>query len=291
MRVGVVGNCQSGVMASLLTAMLPDTEIVHHSITQPKEAYGDMAADLATCDVIISQFVSPEYGPLSTKALTDAPNRLIMVPNLAFTGFFPDITYLFNQTGAFISPAGFYHSKIIIASFMLGLTPARTAKLFNAYIYHQLGYFDEFDMAEEHFESTAANCGFTLRVKDLMHKGVFMHTINHPALSATESLTLEAAEIAGLSPRTDYAPLTDVMIEDTIWPVYPEIASRIGLSEGSMIFRMSVPMAHNRAREITLEEMIEVSFSVYSAQRDDIDYAPIQKIANTIGSLLCGSYA
>lgn len=292
MKIGIVGNCQSGVMAQWLNRMLPDHEIVHHSIARPVETYGPASEELAGCDLIISQPIGPEQGPLETDVLRDSGPRFILVPNLAFTGFQPDMGYIhYDDRGIVVSPVGAYHSRIVSACFHIGLGPIRTAKMFNSYIFEILGYFDEYDKARLNFEEAMAAQNLAVDIRKLSERGVFMHTLNHASAFANRVISFEAARKGGLAPLSDIEDIADEMLDDTVWPVYPQIANRLGIDGASMIFTRSAHLATDgRTRQIDLERMIEESFEIYARDKARIDFSATYRDAEILRAAIRRKY-
>ncbi len=292
MRIGVLGNCQGTLIARWLRVMLPDDEIVPHHIAMMPENYGPAAEDLRRCDAIISQFVGYNMGPIATEALRGAGPRFVLVPNLTFTGFQPDMAYLSHCDGANAgSPVGVYHSRIIVAGFLLGLDAGRIRSLFNSYVYHILGYFDEFAKAEAYFDHAAAACGFAVRTRGLMAAGPFMHSINHANVDTGKAITREAALLAGASPKDEVATIEDEMALDTVWPFYPELAARVGLAGAGTDFLRHANFSAHLVRKIDLGTMIEESLSAYTAMSDTLDFKPFAPPAAVLRQTLKASYA
>lgn len=292
MRIGIVGNCQSNVTARWLIEMLPDHEVAHHSIAKPAETYEPASLDLAGCDVIISQWIGPDYGPLESAVLSKSGPLFVQVPNLVFTGFQPDMAYLnYREGGTVPSPLGAYHSRITAACFYIGLGPIRTKTLFNSFIYSQLGYFDEFDKARLNLEEAMGSCGLSISTADLMERGVFMHTINHADVFANRVLAAEAARKAGLTPLTEIEDISDELSEDAIWPIYPQIARHIGIHKGDMTYQRAAHMGRDGSpRELSLAQLIERSFEIYDRDRATIDFEPIHRDAEIIKSAVRKQY-
>ncbi|KRB81299.1 hypothetical protein ASE00_15010 [Sphingomonas sp. Root710] len=292
MRIGIVGNCQSNVMARWLEQMLPGHTIVHHSIAKPAETYGPAARDLGNCDAIISQWIGPGHGPLESAVLRLSSPAFIQVPNLVFTGFQPDMVYLHDREGNVLpSPLGAYHSRIVAACFYLGLGPIRTKSLFNSYIYGQLGYFDEFAKARLNLDDALDGCGLPISTADLVEQGAFMHTINHANISANRLVTAAAVRKVGLTPLTDIEDISDELLEDTVWPIYPPVARQIGVGDGSMTYQRPAHMVgEGQPRELSLDQLIERSFEIYGRDKTIIDFDPVHNDGQIIKSAIKKKY-
>lgn len=270
MRVAVLGGCQAHGIAQALLAMLPEAEVEsfeavvirHHG----KEA--EAAASLAGYDVVFTQDLDPGFGPIGTAALQAARPRVHRIPLLAFPGYQPDLVYLGIDGQNFGSPLGAYHSAIIAAAWKLGVAEADVAQLFNRLTYQRLGYFEAFGKARTLLLQMLASYGLEMEAAfERWHaRGCFMHTINHPKAFALAGLAHAAAAQAGLlGPEAPVVePPFDHLANDTIWPVYPELAEPLGLP-GSLLFKRinrGVEPGPN-SQIITLPRLIRESYAMY----------------------------
>jgi len=272
--------------------MRPDDEIVYHGLGRTMEAYIEAGKDLALCDLVISQAVGAGHGPIESAILAESVPRLLIVPNLVFTGFQPDMTYLYHDNGCIVvSPVGAYHSRIIAACYSLGLGPIRTRKMFNTYVFELLDFFSEFHKARLNLEESMASQGLDLDLDGLFASGPFMHTINHANGFANRQLASSALRKVGLAPRENVPEIRDELLDDTVWPVYPEIAARLNLSGLEDRFLKSVHLAtgEGASRVLTLDDMVERSFDIYK-RCSDIDFSPVQSDAQRLRNALKRKY-
>ncbi|MDQ6926973.1 MAG: GSCFA domain-containing protein, partial [Candidatus Eremiobacteraeota bacterium] len=99
--------------------------------------------------------------------------------------------------------------------------------------------------------------------------GAFMHSANHPALPVIADIARALAKRAKLSTLID-APeyyLNDPMLEKGVWPVYPEIADRLGVP-GGYAFKAAQPPGAD-ATLFGLDEFIARSFEAYASMQSD----------------------
>ena len=124
-------------------------------------------------------------------------------------------------------PLGSYHSALATAAWFEGLPESRAAGLFNAYAYAKLGYFDAFEAGASYLKSAAMVdydlTGWTRRDR------VFMHTINHPSIELSAEIARQALDRLGLHRLAAIGLPRDPLAEGVIWPLYPEIAERLGI--------------------------------------------------------------
>ena len=259
LKLAVVGNCQALGVAQCLSLLLPRAEVTGVSwatIISPQHAE-PVAKALESCDLVLSQVTHQDrYGALRADALSGRLERLFYFPRIAFTGFHPDLIGM----AAVKSPLGGAHSALILAGHGLGLPGERIAELFNAYVYARLGYFEEYAKAEAYLIESVRQTELELTedMADWGRQGAFVHTPTHPAIRVLRSMARALCVRTGLDIEGAGEP-PDALLESVIWPVYPEIAKRLGVA-GSLAF--NPPGAE--AAPIDLHRMIDGSLRVYA---------------------------
>lgn len=270
LRIAVLGNCQAVTLARRLERLCPQAEVITVSwarVASPERAEA-IADEVVRCDVVLTQPLDkPAYGPLRSDSLIGrAAGRVQLWPRLYFTGLHPDVVSADKSQGLG-APFGSNHSALIMAGYALGFGPARTAELFNAYAYGVLGYFDEFAKAEAFMADSARAVGLEFRpLLDRWRGRVSFHVPHHPVAALIEDLAVLLCDALGLSRQVAAEPTRDAFANyRNEWPVYPEIARRLGM-EGSLVFRR-----HAAPREIDLEQTIALFHEGYAvAGRADV---------------------
>lgn len=283
MIVGVIGNCQARELTKCFQRHYSDLEVRCY-FSGYEEDRQRVDAEVASLDVVISQWFPDDFPILGTSVLRERSKSFISVPMFSFTGFHPDITYLKENGADFASPVGAYHSRIVAGSYALGLAEKRVGRLFNRFIYQGLGYFDELPKASARFNQVHEKVGFKLSTKSFSVP--FMHTVNHPTGLAISLLTKELAEKIGLdtdgwSTEADIAE--DGLADDTVWPIYPELARAFG-GEGSTSFQITNRKPNITKNPLSLEEFIAGSYEIY-AQRQ-MDQKPIEATVRFLSSVV-----
>jgi len=283
MIVGVIGNCQARELTKCFQRHYPDLEVrcYFSGYEEDRQRVDD---EVASLDVVISQWFPDDFPILSTSKLRERAKSFISVPLFSFTGFHPDITYLKENGADFASPVGAYHSRIVAACYALGLPERRVARLFNKYVYQGLGYFDELPKAAARFDQVHEKAGFRLSTKSFSVP--FMHTINHPTGLAISTLTQELADKMGLDTAGWDAQVDvheDGLADDTVWPIYPELARVVG-GEGSTAFKITNKKPNVTKNPLDLEDFIAGSYEVYS--RRQMDTKPIEATIRFLGSVI-----
>jgi hypothetical protein len=259
-RVAVIGNCQALGLAHTLRWLCPDLEVEasNWSFVSGPEAADALASHICGHDIVISQITSqPAYSELRTWRLRTRARRLAIYPKVAFTGFHPDLIRLHDV----LSPLRDRHSTLIVAAFLLGLPPARAEDLFNAYVYAVAGFFEEYAKAEAYLIQSLSHSDVALAdgLAQWTARGVFVHVPNHPTNWAILDMAQSLARSLGLDVRPPDGLPSDMFAQSAVWPVYPELARRIGVA-GSLRFKPPGP----GAVPIELDEMIERSYLAYA---------------------------
>ena len=232
-RLAVIGNCQAYAVAACLRRLAPEAEVRAMSVGEldPGEDTAPIADRLSAFDAVVGQPLGSKYGALASAALIRSTRRLEPFPRIHFTGFHPDLL-----------PAGVYprgmHSKLVLAGWAMGLPKARVEELFNAYVYGVLGYFDEYAKSEAHHLEQAGKIGFELEplMDSWRGAGPFVHVHVHPTLRVCWAIAERLASSLGLSANSKDPDIDDPLEPLGVWPVYPEIARRVGVA-GSLTFK------------------------------------------------------
>ncbi len=206
---------------------------------------------------------------MTAARIAAAARVYVPVPLILFPAFHPDIVYIFHEGRNPGSPMGDYHSALIVYGFARGFSVDAILSLFRAEVFARVGYLDGWFDSRDALLAMSRAHGRDLDglFAGWMRRGCFMHTINHPKLFVMEDLARDALRRAGLPARTASceAYLPDPL-SGGVWPVYPEIAARIGLT-GSTTFkppRGGFDFLADAARCLELRAMVEGSLSIYA---------------------------
>ncbi len=270
MKIAVLGKCIVGSFGLALQQMCERDEV--HAFQVSAVARADRIAEIAAfvdgCDVVFTQLIGGRFGPLATAALQARHPRVRRFPEIVFTGFHPDCTYLSLAGRQYPSPIASYHSEIAVAAFSLGMGVEEALAFYNAETYRALGHFEEFAKARIFLGKTMLADGLDIgRFWDVwMSHAPFMHTVNHPKWAVVAELARELAVEQGLVPRGTPLPATalDFLIANPVWPVYPEIAEACGIRGGRLFKADGLPDLGTGGRVfLTLEEFLQGSFALY----------------------------
>jgi hypothetical protein len=222
--------------------------------------YTDVGAFAGPDDVVFRQ--------RDKRVMSDAPRRYreLLYPRIWFNGFHPDVVSVPGPPGPVSAPLGADHSSLVLYAWHRGMTVAETAKLFVEPVFAALGFLDCWGAAKRAMLEEGEFVGFSLdgifaRVE---RQGCFMRTPAHPALIVSAEIARALSRRAGL-PISLAAPelyLEDAMIHIGVWPVYPEIARRLGLA-GGYAFKPAQPPSPSPVL-FDLHQFIERSFEAYA---------------------------
>jgi hypothetical protein len=193
----------------------------------------------------------------------------ITYPAIGFTGWHPDLEYVYSNDKTVAPFDADYSSSLIFYGFMKGLTEAQTLALFNGDMFERLGFYSAWDISRDFLLNHFAESGMPLDgVFDRWAvEGPFMHSFNHPKLRVVKHVAEKLVEKIGLE-KTSGDPLlyiSDALMHGPVWPIYPPIADRRG-GTGSYCFKLGDRTAEifEISPYVGLEQMISVSYAEYS---------------------------
>ncbi|SFV08284.1 hypothetical protein SAMN02799631_04706 [Methylobacterium sp. 174MFSha1.1] len=290
LRIGFIGSCQVAGMKATAEKLLPSALIdaQHIHVTMRPE---DVREHVRHFDVVITQVGDGDADMpyLRASSLTSPTLKAVYLPTFVFSGLHPDMAYIADHGKVVHGAHSDMHSIIGAACFLAQLSEARAAKLFNKYIFAELGYFAEYEVSYRFMRETYAAAGYDvdgLVERLLAESGAFMHTINHPSIQIIAELTTQALKKAGIV-APDVAVPTDVhdaLKEHFVGPVFPPLARSIGLAGSTTYLK---PAQSGDDREIGLEEYLKRSYEIYrSVDRETIAQGRIREAFGTIGALV-----
>lgn len=244
MKIYVAGNCQSFVLASLLEAA---TGIPAELLTRHRET------PLEPERIIFAQ-------PQCRNWLGEDAH---WYPRIAMAGFHPDIVQG-KQYGGAESPLREYCSTLVLKAWCESIPVQAVPTLFNESVFERLGFFEFFEAATAQLLEEGRAAGFPLEefLARWRAQGCFMHTDNHPKVGVMADIA--HALLAKMD--LDWKPVenpVDIQARGCGWPVYPEIAARLGIA-GSYAFRMHT---NDGGRILDLKEFVEQSYEMFAEQR------------------------
>lgn len=250
-KIAIIGNCQSdGIAAAFEMLTGVKVEPTRLALKRGQTTIKEIAAnfDLLFCSIHNASHISrliPTIGYLP----------------ITFSGFHPD-DVTFHGPRDIRSPLGNNHSAIVLWSFLNGLTTDQAISLFTGDVFSHLGYYDTFEVAKRYLLREFAAIEFPLDAavdKWIARGSPFMHVPLHPKGFVLADLAAMLAQRIGLpitgSVPDDFDPLSHA----ARWPVYPEIAERLGMIRlGDYWFDRKGKFAGN------LKVFVEKSYAAYA---------------------------
>lgn len=271
MKLIVVANCHCLPIAEALSFIIKGVEkadfIDINFITQPHMV--EKIELIYNCDDwhVLSFNLSTNFERLETSQLKQQlGDKLTTFTNVHFTGLHPDITYVGGMGQRISSAMGDYHSKIVLGSYVSGLSPKDCLSLFHGSIYEMLGYYDEFVTSSMNLlnRDEACEVKFAQNFLDMLKDTPTLYTVNHP----TGAVFLALAEKLAVSLQADYVSFAAAFFQNhlstsNIWPVYDEIAEYHGLKYHTpqhYVLGKSVS-----SRLLSRAEFVQKSYDCYAA--------------------------
>lgn len=296
MKITVIGNCNVHGIADSLQFLREQDEVfsLEVAVAERSGAIPSAIELIRSTDLIFAQNIPARFGALSIDTLREAHPNVELIPSLAFTGFHPDCVLLTNSGELGFSPVGVYHSAIAAGAFALGIDEAEATGLFNPFVYRKLGYFEEYGKASTFMRREFEALGYSVddEWRSWLARGPFMHTTNHPKVHVLASVGKLAAIKAGLVSSSAATPTLwfDWLAQNTIWPVYPELARSIGV-DGNYIFKRyaQINPAMDRSILMGLSRFVRESYEIYAGwPREAFDDAVLAKTKSTLAELAPG---
>lgn len=250
-RVAFVGNCQMEAIAGILEHKSNYTDfheiqqvLVIHNITRSEllDFYGRNLKDL---DILYCQHISDGYrldsededgiSVFSLKYMREiAPStcRIVVLPNMYFSGYFPEMTYLYDEQGKHVVRYGIsYHDKNVIERYVR--TKCLNAIIYTADFYNEEFYDTEFvrgclESNWEQMEKRDMLCDIKMYpyIKDNYSKIRLFNTINHPTGHLLTIICRELMDHLGLDCEVDFP---DHGLNEVIFPIYKSVIRALDL--------------------------------------------------------------
>lgn len=279
-KILLLGNCQTRGLGRLMRAMIGDAEttaieLLPEAVKKIQSRDAEIVKLISESDLIFVHHDGFTPQILENTYPSDFP-KVRLIPKIGFAAFHPDMDYIEDaERNHVLGPLGAYHSSLAFFCWKNNVTPADTLKLFCEKTYQTLGYFDYWAPAKKMLldEELFTHISLELMVEKWEQRGCWMYSLNHPKLFvlvdiAKTLLKREGIEILpGVEEYVD-----DEMNTENVWPVYPEIAKRLGL-EGHYLFKRATPsvLRDMPVPMMTLEQFIDESFKAYSKySRDEL---------------------
>lgn len=235
MKIVVTSNCMTGGLTSAFRAIFPGAEVV--PIPRVGHDEGVLVDHLETATHWIvsgpDEFIESTTRQVRPDGLTK-----VIFPEIYFNAFHPDQVYAWMRDGSLLEGAtGPYHSAIVLWAWQHGLNADQTVFLFRPEVMEALGYHDRWNASVNRLRddfSPFKHLDYRDFLEPLQRTGCFMHTVNHPTVSAIARLAKMLAGCVDGNRPLEHLPLETLLIDTLFnasfsWGVYPSVANSLGL--------------------------------------------------------------
>lgn len=297
-RIVVLANCQGGVLARAIQAFTGWMPLNHRMVgygdwDDPSGLVAAVRKLAAEYDLILMQ---PVTHALLERVAPELLERVELFPNLGFNAFHPDQCEVYRHPQLHIELTGalnVYHSSIAYYAWRAGMSAREACDHFRDEVYAALRFYDYWEASVQVLrnEGAAANLPVDHLVERWRARGCFVHSPQHPRLYVIADVARLVVQRMGIEPLPIEPAdiLHDLFGSGAVWPVYPEIAARLGM-QGNYLFKpvnagvsMMAPVRH-----IDLGEFVDRSYAAFgSVDREQLrcDRSYSERYRNVFGRL------
>jgi hypothetical protein len=235
-KIAVLGNCQVDPLRHMLLFANPNLEIIPFNVNnlRREEDQKEVFQRLTNFELIVSQVLTQDFKTISSESIkSQFPNTLI-IPNLFFLGWHPEMTYLGDGKNRVIGPSEDLHDLVcvLIAQQILDNSLVLEADKVE-HIYDHT--FREFMKLHDSFEKSRDILRNRFQISDLSFEDFeemvgfdqpFMFTHNHPMNRAFLGIAKQILGKLQVSSRFEDQELIDYtpnpLANRVAWsPIYP----------------------------------------------------------------------
>lgn len=229
----IVGNCQAQLLEAIFIAHTDWTVLRIPPVFLLDSGHRDeIQSLLSKADYIFSQRVTDSY-PLEfirTNELKKHFNNTISWPNIYFSGYFPDIEYIYiDGIGKLVGPLDDYHPTLLLDLYKAGGSVTDAVRAYQGDAFDER-YPDPINRTLIELESRES--GLDTKISDYIrenaHRKKLFFTVNHPIndllFEMAERLLASAGHPMKLNRHLPYS-LSRINI-----PIYPRITAQFGIA-------------------------------------------------------------
>lgn len=258
----VISNCQTHGFANSLQALAPDVEVVPlypHTFNRRPRTFNRR---LEGFDRL---FISPGVERLMTKAKLERIPQHVYLPWFGFRAYHPDLVYVEAQGERLKSPADDYHSGIVLAAYLRGMSIADTRALFTMKTFESCQMLGWWDAERSRIIAHCAEIGLDIAplIAGWGRREAFMYSNNHPKVRVLFDIAKLLVRATGCEPLEGATLPHDNLAMASGFAVYPEIGETLGVS-GAYLFK-----TYDTYRQFGLTEFITGCFDIYAQHPRD----------------------
>lgn len=277
-----LGNCQVKAIAQCAAVALNiEPAYVHPSkVKEDPELLGKVLAESQL--VFVQQLESRQRVRELASSIGRPDLPILVAPLFHFAGFHPDVAYGAPAGERPDLPMGNAFSALLLAAWRERLSEQETIGLFRDEVYDELGYYKMFGLAEAALKAQCAKVDIDAEplLTRWMKQGTFVYLPLHPKLHVLSDIAMTLLRKHQLY-SGPFSPdgVDDELSRNLVWPVYPEIAQRLGVA-GSYVFKpknmRNVPREH--LNPMDLESFVVRTFACFR-QTEPI-YSAFQRLSD-----------
>lgn len=259
-RIVVLSSCQAPPLARVIAA-IADVSVFGCAISKTKDEHlaAHLMAMMDAADFVLSAPLSASWQPFDEQNLRERlGSRLLTYHRPNFAALHPDLTYL--RDPHLKSPVGDYHSRIVVDSFLAGMTEEQCIARFGRQEYVRMGFEDIARKAISKLHKNDASVDIKIAdfVLENMKDKEILYTVNHPTQILNGYIAKEFLCRIGI----DQIPARPMLIptvlsSNVIWPIDRDWADIMNLS-----FYTERVFWHSNYI-IPLEEFVMRSYALY----------------------------
>jgi hypothetical protein len=270
MKITVIGNCQANQLAACLSLLGRDLT----AEAQTMRRLDDLRSRVENSDLVLVQPHVEEIDELPAR-LRD---KIRFYPRISFSAFQPDVLPPAGRMKNSPIGRGGMNSRLTLYGWFKSMSVRETLSLFREEVFQKLGFFDHWDRARKLLleEGERSELDLESDFERWAKSGCFMYLPVHPkgfVLADIAASILHRMDIA--LNDVDAGTLPDIQKGRGHWPVYPEIAARLGI-EGGYAFQTADHPSRPRST-LLLEEFVEKSYELFDASQPDKSEFPLFK--------------
>ncbi len=273
-KIAVIANCQARPVAKLCGLLVPGSIITGIGIVQLLKANDEVSITSAceTADVIFAQLVHDTF-PVSfvrSDVLRQRyPGKVIVWPNLFYRGQCPDLFYATGPAHErLMGPMQAYHLRSVLEAWRAGVT-AKGALASLADTPPDAEDISAVSLNALRARERSTDIAASDLIEEEWREFRLFFTFNHPRARLLEAVSRRLFRAAGLNAEPSSPVSFGEPLGRIIPPMSVAMAHRLGFRFPEMaeaIRGLVYPLQAGKARDYSLDELVETSYQAYDDQ-------------------------
>jgi hypothetical protein len=237
-KIAIIGNCQADPLRHMLLFANPKFKIEPLNVNNLKEEDKQFQVflGLSQYDLIISQVLSREFHALSSENIKSHFSNTILIPNIFFLGWHPDMTYLGDGKRRVFGASEDLHDLVCVLiakeiwNKSINLESYEIEDLYDNTFNQFMKLHDSFTNSKEILKKrfNSSDISFEIFEKQVGFDQPFMFTHNHPMNRAFLGIVKQILEKVAIKSRLEDQELIDYspnpLANRVAWsPLHPAI--------------------------------------------------------------------